>query len=257
MFSVPPPFPFLPGQPLVMACHITGVYDVNRNNILPDDDFACIEAWAASLKAQHVNGIIFHNNFSAATCAAQQHEQLHFIRIEHDAAFSPNIYRYLIYRAFLREHASKITSLFITDIADVVMIKNPFIQPLFMVNADKLFCGDEPIQLYNEWMINHAAHLRNNIADYAAYETAFKDFTLLNCGIIGGKSLTMQIFIEQLAALHEQYNINNTTAYTGDMGAFNYLARTRFNSHLIHGCPVNSIFKAFENERTDCWFRHK
>ena len=257
MFSVPPAFPFLAGQPLVMACHITGVYDVNRNSILPGDDFAQVQAWATSLKAQQVNSIIFHNNFSADTCAAQQHKHVHFICIEHDAAFNPNIYRYIIYREFLRLHASKIASVFVTDIADVVMIQNPFIHPLFTANAGKLFCGDEPLQLNNEWMINHATHLRNSITDYADYETAFKNFTLLNCGIIGGGSLQMQVFIEQLAALHEQYNRNNTTAYTGDMGAFNYLVRTCFNSQFIHGWPVNSIFKAYENERMDCWFRHK
>ena len=257
MFSKPTPFPFLPGLPLVMACHITGAFDVNRNSILPDNDFTHVQAWAASLKAQQVNGIIFHNSFSEDTCVAQQHKHLHFIHIEADAAFNPNIYRYIIYREFLKQHASKITSLFVTDIADVVMIQNPFIQPLFIANADKLFCGDEPIKLHNEWMVNHGTHLRNSIAAYASYETTFKDFALLNCGIIGGNSLQMQIFIEQLAALHEQYNRNNTTAYTGDMGAFNYLARTCFNNHFIHGYPVNSIFKAYQKERTDCWFRHK
>ncbi len=257
MFSMPLPFPFLPGSPLVMACHITGVYDVNRNSILPDDDFTQVQAWATSLKAQKVNGIIFHNSFSAVTCTAHQHKQLHFIRIEADAAFKPNIYRYIIYREFLRLHATKITSLFVTDIADVEMIKNPFIEPLFMANADKLFCGDEPVKLHNEWMINHAAHLRNAIAAYAAYETAFKNSVLLNCGIIGGGSSQMQNFIEQLAAMHEQYNRNNTTAYTGDMGAFNYLVRTRFNSYFTHGYPVNTVFKGYENQRMDCWFRHK
>jgi len=41
------------------------------------------------------------------------------------------------------------------------------------------------------------------------------------------------------------------------MGAFNYLVRTQYNSNLIHGKPVNTVFKGFEVERTDCWFRHK
>lgn len=240
-----------------MACQLTGIYDVNRSGILPDDDFTLVEEWAASLKAQSVNGILFHNNFSAATCAAHQHEQLHFIHIVHDIAFNPNVYRYIIYREFLRLHATKITSLFITDVSDIVLMKNPFIEPLFTGNAGTLFCGDEPIQLNNEWMTAHAAHLRNGIADYTAFETDFKQDALLNCGIIGSSSLVMQTFIEQLAAIHEQYNRNNSSAYTGDMGAFNYLARTCFNDHLIHGYPVNTVFKAYEKERKDCWFRHK
>jgi hypothetical protein len=41
------------------------------------------------------------------------------------------------------------------------------------------------------------------------------------------------------------------------MGAFNYLARTKFNDRLRHGFPVNTVFKAYEEARSDCWFRHK
>jgi hypothetical protein len=41
------------------------------------------------------------------------------------------------------------------------------------------------------------------------------------------------------------------------MGAFNYLARTKFNNQLKHGAPVNTLFKGYELERKDCWFRHK
>jgi hypothetical protein len=163
----------------------------------------------------------------------------------------------MIYREFLKLHAAKITGLFVTDVSDVVMINNPFIDPLFKENSQALFCGDEPEILQNEWMIDHATHLRNGITDYAAYESTFKQAVLLNCGVIGGCSLIMQSFIEQLAAIHEQYNLNNTSAYTGDMGAFNYLARTRFNNILVHGYPVNTVFKAYEIGRQDCWFRHK
>jgi hypothetical protein len=26
---------------------------------------------------------------------------------------------------------------------------------------------------------------------------------------------------------------------------------------LRHGFPVNTVFKAYEETRSDCWFRHK
>lgn len=103
----------------------------------------------------------------------------------------------------------------------------------------------------------HAKHLRSKITDYAEYENTFQKETLLNCGIIGGHTPVMQDFIEKLCDIHQQYNYDNTTAYTGDMGAFNYLARTQFNNQLQHGAPVNTVFKRYENDRTDCWFRHK
>ena len=242
---------------LVMSCHITGVYDVNRNNTLQDDDYSLVREWAESVADLGLKGIIFHNNFSTETCKKYQNAAISFVKIAHDPQFNPNVYRYFVYRDFLQTYASLIDSLFVTDVSDVVMVKNPFVEPFFTDNPHALFCGDEPKQLDNDWMKDHATHLRSKIADYAAYEATFQAETLLNCGIIGGNTPVMQDFIEKLCNIHRQYNHDNTTAYTGDMGAFNYLARTQFNAQLRHGAPVNTVFKMYENERADCWFRHK
>ncbi len=250
-------FPFSTNTNLLMACHFTGIYDVNRTEILPDDNYKLVKEWAVSVANQQLNGIIFHNNFSEATCAKYQNEYVHFIRRQHSAVFNPNVYRYFVYRDFLQEYAGNISNLFITDVSDVVVLNNPFCQPLFAENPATVFCGDEPKTLDNGWMQAHSAHLRSSIDDYAAYEEKFKTAVLLNCGIIGGSIQVMQPFIEQLCAIHQQHNNNNTSAYTGDMGAFNYLARTRYNEQLRHGAPVNTLFKGYENSRTDCWFRHK
>ncbi len=240
-----------------MACHITGVYDVNRSNTLADDDYELVRDWAESITALDVHGVLFHNNFSETTRARYQNEHLTFVQVTHDSRFNPNVFRYLVYRDFLREHAGQIDSLFVTDVTDVVMVRNPFVQPLFMTNPTTIFCGDEPKILANDWMHDHATHLRSQISDYADYEAEFASATLLNCGIIGGNLAVMQPFIEQLAAIHETHNRDNKTPYTGDMGAFNYLVRSRFNDQVFHGPPVNTEFKAYQNERQDCWFRHK
>jgi hypothetical protein len=64
-------------------------------------------------------------------------------------------------------------------------------------------------------------------------------------------------FIIKLCAIHAQANCDNNSAFTGDMGAFNYLARTQFNKQLFHGAPVNTVFKLYQQQRVDCWFRHK
>ena len=242
---------------LIMACHLTGVYDVNRNTLLPDDDYALVKEWVASVALSGLKGILFHNNFSPATCDRYQNEHISFIRVAHQPPFNPNVYRYFVYRDFLRQYAPYIDHLFVTDVSDVVVLNNPFIQPLFTANPDALFCGDEPKCLEDEWMKAHAAHLRSNISDYAVYEEKFGRAPLLNCGVIGGNILLMQTFMEQLCQIHQQYNADNNTAYTGDMGAFNYLLRMHWNTPVFHGPPVNTVFKAYQADRTDCWFRHK
>ena len=128
---------------------------------------------------------------------------------------------------------------------------------LFLQNNGALFCGDENKFLDNPWMNDHSTHLRNNIEKFATYESKHKESTLLNSGIIGGNISTVLLLMNKLATLHQIYGATNNTAYTLDMGAFNFVARTSFAGKLIHGTPVNTVFKAYEVDRKDCWFRHK
>lgn len=241
----------------VFACHITGVYDVNRNQQLANDDFDIIQPWVDSLIKHQVKGIVFHNQLSAKTCALHSNEFVSFQQIEYDARFNPNVFRYLVYNHFLNTTVEEIEALFITDISDVVMLNHPFESDFFKSHPNALFCGDEPTLLANDWMQNHCTHLRNQISDFELFEKNYQQSTLLNCGIIGGHISIMKNVISQLSQLHELHNANNTTAYTGDMGAFNYLARTVYNNQLIHGKPVNTVFKSYEENSSDCWFRHK
>lgn len=248
---------FQPNTNLVMACLISGVHDVNRDMTLSNDSYELVKDWAESISAANLKGIIFHNNFTEETCNSFENEMISFIKIDYNPIFNPNVFRYFVYRDFLKQYIQQINGIFITDVTDVVLVKNPFTDSLFIENSSTLFCGDEPKKLHNDWMIAHAENLRKNIADYAAYESTFGEDTLLNCGIMGGSATLFFDFLQQLCSIHEFANSDNKTAYTGDMGAFNYLARTQFNDQLIHGAPVNTVFKHYEIERDDCWFRHK
>ena len=241
---------------LIVASHITGVYDVNRNTTLADDDFSLVSEWAKSITDLGLQGIVFHNNFSEATCKLHQSEHIHFIRVDYNPQYNPNVFRYAVYAQFLTRYAKQMQNIFFTDISDVVVLKNPFLEQLYIDNPTTIFCGDEPEILENEWMQKHSQHLRNKIQDYATYETNFKKATLLNCGIIGGSFSIIHPFIDELWSIHRQYNIDNKTSYTGDMGAFNYLVRTRYDNKVIHGMPINTEFKSYTTDNS-CWFKHK
>lgn len=246
-----------PNSNLILACLITGIYDVNRSTMLQDDDFELVHAWVASVAAAKLQAVLFHNGFSEETCQTYANEYLTFVKITYDPLFNPNVYRYLIYLDFLEKQVHPPANLFITDVSDVTLVNNPFIDPFFITSSNTLFCGDEPKALANEWMQAHSSSLRSQIDNYADYEAHFASDTLLNCGIIGGEYPIFLAFLQELCAIHRRYNSENKTAYTGDMGAFNYLVRTQFNTQLHHGYPVNTVFKAYEELRNDCWFRHK
>ena len=241
---------------VILSSLITGVYDVNRSETLKDDDFSAAEAWAKAITNLKLQGIIFHNNFSEATCKANESEFIRFVKVRYNAQFNPNVFRYFIYNNFFKENSHLLKNVFLTDVSDVIVLKNPFVEKLYLENKNTVFCGDESEILDNDWMQKHSQHLRSNIVDYANYEAFYKNETLLNCGIIGGNFSIMKVFIDQLCAIHKHFNKDNITAYTGDMGAFNYLIRTKYNDKVIHGNPVNTVFKKY-SEDTSCWFKHK
>ena len=170
---------------LVLACHITGIYDVNRSTTLPDDSYELVQEWAESVAKANLRGIIFHNNFSKETCSRFENEHISFVRIDYNPNFNPNVFRYFVYRDFLEKNLSQLNHVFCTDVSDVVLVKNPFTDLFFLENQKAIFCGDEPKVLQNEWMFDHGTHLREKIPDYALFEAEFANETLLNCGIIG------------------------------------------------------------------------
>lgn len=242
---------------IICASLLTGAYDVNRNETLNADDFEAIRVWYNSVGALRLSAVIFHNNFSAATEKQYTTDQIRFVRVDFDTTYNANIYRYFVYNDFFALHANEISNVFVTDITDVAVLQNPFETELFTQQKNALFCGDEPKKLDNEWMREHCTHLRNNISDFAAFEYTHRENALLNCGIIGGSLTIMRQLMAEITAIHRAYAPTNTTAYTLDMGAFNYVARTVFRQNLVHGSPVNTVFKGYETARQDVWFRHK
>ena len=235
----------------------TGVFDVNRNELLVQNDFTIIQKWYDSIVKLKLNAIIFHNTFSKDVVEKYSNEYIQFIEIMYDKKLNPNIFRYFIYQDYIRQNPKQISNLFVTDITDVELVNNPFESAFYIENSDCLFCGDEPEILDNEWMYNHNTHLRNFIPGFSNYEALYKQKTLLNCGVIGANITIMKLLLDKMVAMHKDCSFTNNTAYTLDMGVFNYVARTGFTDKIFYGEPVNTVFKKYEIERTDCWFRHK
>jgi len=241
----------------IFASLLTGVYDVNRNELLKKNDFGIVKKWYNSIVNLQLNGIIFHNTFSKEIVEKYTNKYIKFIKVEYDESLNPNVFRYFIYQDYLRKNETKISNLFVTDISDVEVISDPFQSHVFLEKPDFLFCGDETEILDNEWMRNHCSHLRNSMPEFGVYEAQQKNETLINCGVIGGKLSVMKSLLDKMVDMHKVLSYSNTTAYTLDMGVFNFIARTGFAHKIIHGEPVNTVFKKYESQRTDCWFRHK
>ncbi len=241
----------------ILASLLIGTYDVNRNELLPNDDFEIVRKWYNSIINLRLNGIIFHNTFTEKTVKTYQNEFVQFIKVAYNKDFNPNVYRYFIYQKFILKNKNSIENLFVTDIADVEVKQNPFKSDLFLNQNDFLFCGSENEILNCNWMRNHNQHLRNLVPNFKDYEIENENDTLLNCGVIGGNLVVITKLFNLMVALHKKYTISNSSQYTLDMGVFNYTCRTFFNDKIYFGTPVNTQFKSYETLRKDCWFQHK
>ena len=105
-----------------------------------------------------------------------------------------------------------------------------------------------------DYQATERAFIDLGVHDFAARYTQFAQEDLFDLFETG--QISPQHFINKLWTIHQKYNSDNKTAFTGDMGAFNYLIRTQYNNNVIHGNPVNTEFKKYL-ENTDCWFKHK
>ena len=97
---------------LIVASHVTGIYDVNRNTTLANDDFSIVADWAESIEALQLHGIIFHNNFSEETCKLHQSDKINFVKIDYNPLYNPNVFRYIIYDAFLNSYGNFINQIY-------------------------------------------------------------------------------------------------------------------------------------------------
>lgn len=123
----------------ILATLLTGTYDVNRDETLPNDDFEIVRKWYNSIINLKLNGIIFHNTFTKKTVKAYQNEFVQFIKVECNKDFNSNVYRYFIYQKFILKNKNSTENLFVTDIADVEVKQNPFKSELYLNQTNFYF----------------------------------------------------------------------------------------------------------------------
>lgn len=173
--------------------------------------------------------------------------------VHFEGSHNPYFQRWLSIREYLRRNRSELNFVFCTDATDVVMLQNPFPHMV----AGKLYTGDEPTTVNCPWMLNHHKHVT-----LQQFMRQYGHLKLLNAGLLGGHVDTVIEFLTGIvdfyfqAMIDSHYHKRPDCGMT-DMAVFNYIARTKFTDRIIHGAPVNTVFKANDIENKVCWFKHK
>lgn len=238
----------------ILTTYLTQGIDPQRGLNWKLDDEKVIKTWAESLAKNDLTGIVLHDGLSKDFINQYSNESVKFHEINYDNRYEPSAYRWLKYEDFLTKFSYYIDSVFFTDVSDVEILKNPFTQPAFtQFSADHIFCGDEPDLLDSPWMNLRLTGFSKFVEGYRNFYEKNKKQTLLNAGIFGGKLDLVFPLVKQLARLADAVKYNN---FNTDMPIFNFILRNS-NVKIIHGSPVNTVFKKYETDNPYCWFKHK
>jgi hypothetical protein len=229
----------------IISSYLTTNIDQQRGLYQQKDDPDYISIWYESLVKLGLNGIIIFDDLSENFM--RKYPLMQFIRIEAFSKIQLHDFRWLNYLNILERQP--VENVFFTDLQDVEIIKNPFIQPEF--NDHTLFCGDEQKDM-NCYIVNIVSDQIRILPGYQ--ELINSNRTLLNCGIVGGSRQVIYEFLCKMRFVIYRV-INRPPDATVDMPIFNYVVY-QFFPDLLHGFPVNSIFKNYE-KRNDVWFIHK
>ena len=194
--------------------------------------------------------VVFFDSLPEDMISYLDTEYVDLIQVDPCNYLSPNEYRWAVYKQFILDSEVPIESIFFTDISDVIIRSNPFL----CIEEHTLYSGDEEVLWNTGWMVDRNPFYIANVDDYLEIFNQYKSTALLNCGIVGG---TIDIVTEYLNRIVDITEHTLGKPYeTTDMVNHNYVARKYFNK-IVHGAPVNSVFKKFQEDREDVWFIHK
>lgn len=230
----------------IVASYLTTAFDPQRSTRKGLNDPEYIRAWYDSVVNLGLNGVILHDGLYR--WFTDEFPKVRFIEVPPCGEYQLYDYRWIICRQFLK--VRDIENVFFTDVSDVQVIKNPFTQKEY--RSKNLYCGDESGTMnQNEWL--ELSLQSEKLCTLPGFkEMINSDRPMLNCGIFGGGKFIVMQFLSKLIPLIEQMK-HRRVDQTVDMPLFNYAAH---GFDFIHGPPVNSIFKGYEN-RNDAWFIHK
>ena len=230
----------------IISTYLTTAIDPQRNETKEVNDTKYIETWYNSIIRLNLNGVLLHDGLSADF--QSKFPRITFKQVD---PVPENLqlydYRWILYYEFLLNNPCE--AVFFTDCSDVKVVRDPF----YEFEEGELYCGDESERICDcKWIQDSFKNPSfATLSDLGKFLSSKN--SMLNCGVFGGSYGAVIQLLEYMVRLIEHLRFRPFDRF-GDNPLFNYVAYRYF--YPIHGFPVNSVFKAYE-ERNDVWFIHK
>ena len=230
-----------PGTGIVLASYFNSNPDPQRG-VTWDDSGNALQPLIRSCEKSGVPLKIFHD------CIDRPDDDI-FIRIPTQSNYSPNVYRWMVYRMFLE--AEEYDNVFMVDSTDVEVLRNPFLS----LNPNRIYVGNEwNMKVENNWMQKNQEPLLRSIKDYRKIISENGKEVLPNCGIVGGSHEIVMEYLGYRVQYHEKHT--HGILKSTDMAIFNYILWKHFKGRMTSGIKVNTRFKANEYNKIS-YFKHK
>lgn len=234
--------PFIEKMNVFLTCYFAGVPDPQRGAWDPRP----IHLMPLIESVTKIGGqlIVLHDCFNVdeiQDMASDFPVRFYYMR----SSINPYFQRWVSYREWLIQNRAWLNNVFCVDATDVKIINSPAWEDL----GDKIYVGDENSVTGNAWMKNnHTGKVMDEF--FGKYQKR----QLLNAGVLGGR---VDILINFMREIVEFYiNLDSSSSHMTDMGAFNYVARTKFADWLRYGREITTNFKG-EEKNDVSWIKHK
>lgn len=238
--------PFITKSNVLLTCYFTSVKDP-QNNRKWEDKVDALKPLISSLKGTKL--VVLHDCLDDVSVP----KNVELVKVE--TSLNPYFQRWVSYKQYLSKHREQIDHVFCIDGTDVELLKDPD----WSILGDSLWVGDENTCVDDDagWMRKY--HKQPLIEKFLNEKG--KQLQMLNAGIIGGQVSVVEEFLREIVhfysvAKSEAHFNGKYDAGSTDMGAFNYILRTKFGDKVKNGGQVCTRFKADERNNYS-WFKHK
>lgn len=243
---------------VIFTAYFTTIYDKNREFNTPKDDYNYMYPLYSSCKKLNLQLIIFYDDLSDDFVNKYTCDKIIFKKVDMKRweDYEPHDIRIMVLEEYLRKN--EFGYIFLTDIRDVYVNKDPFIIYRNNDNKNKLCLQQDVDETIGENIWANIIFCRIHNVDKIGKTILSKyvDKRLMNCGIIGGSYVMFYVFIERMAFKISELNKKNLKGIK-DMMVVNYVYYKFYDeSNTITGSDLHSPFH--QNIISDkYYFSHK
>lgn len=226
--------------------HLEGI--TNSGRVL-DNDIAYLRKWYYSVKALGIPARIFYDNLTPEFVQVYTTNLIKFVSVG-QSPHSYNDWRFYCYRNYLKDNRWDVV--FMTDGSDVTVVQDPaklvedFPDKKVYLCKDTWKLGQFPYLDY---------HLKFRWENFMKFVLNANHWDLINMGVIGGTYDEIFSILNRLCTIRDGIG---QEGFNADIWTGNFLFRNDYwETDLLIGEPVTSVFKGYETERKDVYFIHK